>query len=309
MREKETKMRPILRGKRPLGSTSLLYCILCVLSIVVGFTQESNGFQPIGTSKSMKANRQGDRDFSPLSRMNAVIIDHADIPIILTTTHQAADQITSALMSSQHSIAHLPINSLPTVLTSSLDLFGAHADILATGKSIAPSVEAMTKMGHTYSGTSAGASLQQIFPNGGEALQTKSQEAISYGYNVMNGVNIVKGGGASLPGFTETRSILAPHLIPGPAEESITTPGLIPEPYMFKARLSYVTSFLRVIEQLPYVAFAYALVEFFFLRSDVDIYKEDIEDDPVGVLAETVSDVGVRIGIFSILATITYIIV
>jgi len=299
----------MLSEKRTLGSTSLLYSISVWLSIVVVFTQESNGFQLIGTSKSSKAIRQGDKKNSPLSRMNAVIIDHVDIPSILTSTHQAADQITSALMSSQHSIAHHPINSLPTILTSSLDLVGAHADILAAGKSIAPSVEAMTKMGATYSGTSAGASLQQIFPNGGEAFQTRSQEAISYGWNIMDGINIVKGGGASLPGFTETRSILAPHVIPGPAEESITTPGLVPEPYMFKARLSYVSSLLRVIEQLPYVAFAYALVEFFFLRSDVDIYKEDVEDDPAGVLAESVSDVGVRIGIFFILAVITFVIV
>jgi len=305
-------MRPILREKRVLGSTSLLCCFFFVLSIVVVFTQESNAFQSIGTSKSTKTSRQGDKNFSTLSRMNAAIIDHVDIPAILTTTHQAAAQITSALTSSQHSIAHLPISSLPTVLTSSLDLFGAHADILAAGKSIAPSVEAMTKMGATYSGTSAGggaASLQQIFPNGGEAFQTRSQEAISYGWNIMDGINIVNGGGASLPGFTETRSILAPHVIPGPGDESITTAGLVPEPYMFKARLSYVSSLLRVIEQLPYVAFAYALLEFFFLRSDVDIYKEDIEDDPAGVFAESVSDVGVRIGIFSMLAVITFVIV
>ncbi|MGK3760544.1 MAG: hypothetical protein ACI8RD_012861 [Bacillariaceae sp.] len=251
------------------------------------------------------------------SRLNAMIIDPADIPAILTTTHQAADQIITAALtsSSQNSIiaADLTspiISSLSTIITSQLPDLSHAEHIIVAGKSIAPSIEAMTKMGTTYSGTSAGgaSALQQLFPNGGEAFTTRSQEAISYGYNIMDGTKIIKGGGAALPGFKEMGSILQPHVIPGPGEESITTPQLVPEPYMFKARLEYATMLLKVLEKVPYVAFGYALLEFFLLRSNVDIYKEDIEDDPAGVFAETVSDVGVRVGLLFVLAVFTYII-
>jgi hypothetical protein len=33
-----------------------------------------------------------------------------------------------------------------------------------------------------------------------------------------------------------------------------------------------------------------------------DLYGEDIEEDPMGVTVETLSDVGVRLGIFAILS-------
>jgi hypothetical protein len=297
----------ILHDRRHLRSTPLLCCLFFVLLMMVIFPQESCGFQPITTSARMKAN----------SRLNAMIIDPADIPAILTTTHQAADQIITAALtsSSQNSIiaADLTspiISSLSTIITSQLPDLSHAEHIIVAGKSIAPSIEAMTKMGTTYSGTSAGgaSALQQLFPNGGEAFTTRSQEAISYGYNIMDGTKIIKGGGAALPGFKEMGSILQPHVIPGPGEESITTPQLVPEPYMFKARLEYATMLLKVLEKVPYVAFGYALLEFFLLRSNVDIYKEDIEDDPAGVFAETVSDVGVRVGLLFVLAVFTYII-
>jgi hypothetical protein len=298
-------MRLILHDKRPLRSTAFC-CLFFVLSMKVIFPQESYGFQPImPTSTPMKAS----------SRLNAMIIDPADIPAILTTTHQAADQIiTSALTSSQNSIIAADLSpitsSLSTIITSQLPDLSHAEHIIVAGKSIAPSIEAMTKMGTTYSGTSAGgaSALQQLFPNGGEDFTTRSQEAISYGYNIMDGTKIIKGGGAALPGFKEMGSILQPHVIPGPGEESITTPQLVPEPYMFKARLEYVSMLLKVLEKIPYVAFGYALLEFFFLRSNVDIYKEDIEDDPAGVFAETVSDVGVRVGLLFVLAVFIYVI-
>merc|ERR1712232_834797 len=121
----------------------------------------------------------------------------------------------------------------------------------------------------------------------------------------MEGSKILHGGDTSLPGFTETRSLLSPHLIHGPSGESATT---ITDPlYMFRARLNYASTMLDVITKLPYVAFTYALVEFSFLRSNVDIYKEDIEDDPVGVFTESVSDIGVRVGILFVLTLITFV--
>ncbi|KAG7371951.1 hypothetical protein IV203_018093 [Nitzschia inconspicua] len=112
----------------------------------------------------------------------------------------------------------------------------------------------------------------------------------------LDGSQIVHGGDASFPGFVQTRSILAPHV-----EETVRPDS----PTSFVARMRGAGTILPVIDKLPFVAFYYALVEFFFLRPNVDLYKEEVEDDPAGVTAETISDVSVRVGILFIIAMIT----
>jgi hypothetical protein len=153
--------------------------------------------------------------------------------------------------------------------------------------------------------TTVTATIQEMLP-AGDAIQAQAKQALDSGWNVIDATKFVHGGEASFPGFSETKSIVAPHLLPGPSDESVTMTEWPQN--MFKARIEYVSTILRAIQKLPYVAFGYVLLEFFFLRPDVDIYKEDVEDDPSGVLAETVSDAGVRAAIFFGLAIVTYVI-
>jgi hypothetical protein len=46
-------------------------------------------------------------------------------------------------------------------------------------------------------------------------------------------------------------------------------------------------------------------VEFLFLRPNVDLYKEDVEDDPASALANSVKVTTVRLGAFAVVAIVT----
>mmetsp|Transcript_25969 Transcript_25969/g.71254 ORF Transcript_25969/g.71254 Transcript_25969/m.71254 type:complete len:253 (+) Transcript_25969:262-1020(+) len=206
------------------------------------------------------------------SRLNAAILDPVDIPTILTTVQQTA-------------AGELPTSPLTVILTTAID-FGSI-------QSIHPAVT-----------TAATDTIQQMLPSAGEALQGQAQQAFDNGFKVMDATKFVHGGGASLPGFSETNSMLAPHVTPYPQSGTVT--GEYPQ-FEVGDRLALAYYLLEYVQKLPYVAFAYVLVEFFFLRSGVDLYKEDIEDDPSGVLAETVSDTGVRVGLLVVLTFFVFI--
>ena len=47
------------------------------------------------------------------------------------------------------------------------------------------------------------------------------------------------------------------------------------------------------------------MVEFFILQPGIDLYKEDIEDNPSGVFAESVVVTGVRLGAFALIGLVT----
>lgn len=126
----------------------------------------------------------------------------------------------------------------------------------------------------------------------GEALEWSHKDLIE----PLDASKIIHGGDAFLPGQTPTRSLLAPHV-----EETVHPDS----PEGFVARMRGAGTILPVIDKLPFVAFYYALVEFFFLRPNVDLYKEEVEDDPAGVTAETVSDIAVRVGILFVIAMVT----
>eukprot|EP00536_Pseudo-nitzschia_multiseries_P018250 jgi/Psemu1/228282/e_gw1.2303.8.1 len=202
------------------------------------------------------------------------MIDPVGIHTILSTAHQTAT-------------GDLPISPLSAILTTAID-FGSI-------QSIHPAA--------TTAATAATETIQQMIPSAGEALQGQAQQALDGGFKVMDASKFVHGGGAKLPGFTETASMLAPHITPYPQSGTVT--GDYPQ-FELGDRLALAYYLLEYVQKLPYVAFAYVLVEFFFLRSGVDLYKEDIEDDPSGVLAETVSDTGVRVGIFFVMTLFVF---
>jgi hypothetical protein len=139
---------------------------------------------------------------------------------------------------------------------------------------------------------------KELFPQASGMIQQKAQEAMDKGMTVLDASKI-RGGSTSHDAFIGSRptlSILSPH------EQSVVTPD---SPEKFMGRLKWTGTLLPVIDKLPRLAFYYALVEFFFLRPNLNIYKEEVEDDPTGVTAETISDVVVRLGILFVLAMVT----
>jgi hypothetical protein len=144
-----------------------------------------------------------------------------------------------------------------------------------------------------------GSTAKELLPHASEAVQKKAQAAMDNGIQILDGQKILAGGFSSFAGFEPTRSLLAPHV-----EETMRPDSLM----NFVARMRGAATILPVLDKLPFVAFYYALVEFFFLRPNVDLYKEEIEDDPAGVTAETISDVTVRVGILFVIAMVTLVV-
>jgi len=196
---------------------------------------------------------------------------HSEIPALLST------MLTSAIQPAQG-------HSNP--------LFGPPDQYLAAGKSIAPSAKALADMGITQAKTAS-----ELIPDAPSALQEAIAAAMNKG-KLLNGANMVNSGASSLPGFAETRGILPTH-----------SPNVPPEtPESFAQELKWGARYLNVMDNLPFVAFWYAMVEFFFLRPNIDLYKEDIENDPVGATADTVSVAAVRFFAIAIISILTLVI-
>ncbi|GAX10226.1 hypothetical protein FisN_3Lu438 [Fistulifera solaris] len=98
-----------------------------------------------------------------------------------------------------------------------------------------------------------------------------------------------------LPGFSPTRGILQTHVMGLPAET----------PETFAAQVEWSARFLNVIDQIPTIVIAYALVEFFLLRPNLDLYLEDIREQPTRIMAGTVAVTGVRLGVFFVIGILT----
>jgi hypothetical protein len=174
-------------------------------------------------------------------------------------------------------------------------LFGPPDAILAAGKSIAPSAKAMVDLGITQIKTAADILPQEDGAMTNPDFAQSVQVAMTRGWKVLSDANIMNGGGTHLPGFQETRGILPYHNADLPVET----------PETFAASVQWSVSLLQVVEKLPYAAFWYAMVEFFILRKGIALYKEDIENDPNGVMMETLTVAGVRMGAFFIIALVT----
>jgi hypothetical protein len=232
--------------------------------------------------------------FSPVNMKPA-----SQLPLITTRQQMVVDpQHVASAVSSPELPALLSTMLSTAVVTAhghSNPLFGPPDAILAAGKSVAPSAKAMVDLGITQIKTAA-----DILPTGAGTTTTPAfaqsvQVAMTRGWKVLSDANIMNGGGTHLPGFQETSGILPYH-----------NPNLpVETPETFAASVQWGASFFQVIEKLPYAAFWYALVEFFILRPGIDLYKEDIENDPNGAIMETLTVTGVRMGAFLIIAVVT----
>lgn len=156
-------------------------------------------------------------------------------------------------------------------------LFGPPDPWLSTGDSIPPNLKALG-----------------IDPAPITSDLPQAKEAIEKGLKVVDASTFQAGGGNALPGFTPTR-----HILP--------QAGPVPDITMetFTNQVFGSAKFLRAFENFPKAALAYVIIDFFFLRPDVDLYKEDIEEEPLDVAAETFAVTGVRLGVFFLITLVT----
>ena len=171
-------------------------------------------------------------------------------------------------------------------------MFGPPDPYLEAGKSIAPSTRALSDMGITVPTTPA-----EMIPDASPAFQESVNAAMTKGWKVLDSATIqgAKVGINHLPGFSDTRGILGTRLPPLESPES------------FAAEVKWAAGYFDVMDKLPLVAMGYVLLEFFILRPGIDLYKEEIEDDPDGALADTISVAIVRLAAFAILSVMTVI--
>lgn len=191
----------------------------------------------------------------------------------IPTTHDAQSEIVS-LLSTALAPAVEPAHG------HSNPLFGPPDPYIAAGKSIAPSAKALTNLGVTHANNA-----NEMFPDSSDAFKESMATAASKGWKLMNGADIHLSGVNHLPGFFDTKGIFGSKMVPFESPES------------FAAEVKWAAGYFDVMDKLPFVAFWYALIEFFILRPGVDLYKEEVEDDPEGVIADTIS-----IGIIRLIA-------
>jgi hypothetical protein len=208
------------------------------------------------------------------------MVDPNDIASAATSLSQPE---LPALLSTMLSTALQPAHG------HSNPLFGPPDAFLSAGHSIAPSAKTLSKMGITHA-----KSITEMLPNSSAEFQQQVGAAVTKGWKILDNTDLTGHGGDPLPGFSQSKGgVLPTRTEPVDSLES------------FALEVKWASGFLNVMDKLPFAAFWYAMVEFFLLRPNVDLYKEDIEADPVGVAAESFSILGVRCVAIAIIAIIT----
>lgn len=206
-------------------------------------------------------------------------VDPNDVASFVSTGHTIPSEI-AAFLSTTLATAIPHGHSNP--------LFGPPDPYLAAGKSIAPSAKALMDMGITTPKT-----VSEMLPESSEAFQQSVTAAMTKGWKVLDASKINGAGVNHLPGFSDTKGIFGTRMVP------------YEDPDTFSAEVKWAAGYFNIMDKLPFVAFYYALAEFFVLRPGVDLYKEEIEDDPEGVLADTISVAIVRVGAFALITMAT----
>lgn len=160
---------------------------------------------------------------------------------------------------------------------------------LTAGKSITPSTKALSEMGIT-------------------TINDKSNVIAAFGEKITNDHKFIIDSTRIqmedvLPGFTPTGSLLSPHNVP--FDPTIMTSPSPPSVVSFVASIDWASKFINVIDKLPIAVLVYVLVEFFLLRPNINTYKEDIEENPSGIFADTIAVTTVRVSMFCVVAIAT----
>jgi hypothetical protein len=238
------------------------------------------------------------------------LIDPSDLPSLLTSALHHTPSTSTSIMDNNHidGLLSTMLSYAPPLYPKdppplpphdfTWEAFGhgvkdffAPLEFTKDPKSIVPNAEGLRNLGVEH-----GKTAKDLLPKASEAMQARAQDAMDHGWNILNVEDITYGGMKDAPYYAnEFRGVLAPHV-------KSTAPVSGEE---FAGRIKYSAYMFPLIDRLLHVAFYYGLVEFFFLRPNLDLYKEEVEDDPMGVATETVSDVGVRMGVFFFLAVVT----
>jgi hypothetical protein len=164
---------------------------------------------------------------------------------------------------------------------------GAPDPYLTAGKSIVPSTKALSDMGITTINDPSNAIAAF-----GEKITEDHKFIIDATRIQMEDV---------LPGFTKTGSILSQHIPLGASSAESAPPAVV----SFVASIDWASNFINVIDKLPMAVLVYAIIEFFLLRPNINTYKEDIEENPTGIFADTLAVTTVRVTMFCIVAIAT----
>lgn len=155
-------------------------------------------------------------------------------------------------------------------------LFGPHDPIISAGKSIPPSSKALLELGVDVS----------------KSPDVRVAEGAAGSFPVLDASKLSPV--PLLPGFSPTRGILP-----------VATPMPVATPESALINAKWSLGFIDVIDRLPEVVFVYALVEFTFLRPNLDLYLEDIEAERGAVAWDFLRVTAVRLAAFAVIAFLT----
>ena len=265
-------------------------CLWARLSLafsVMGVADIVTAFQPAPAL----SNRHTARSAGPLAAM----MDPTNLVDAAAAVHHHVSSVdTTTTTTTTATLEHFGSSSVYVSLVDGLlkpahghtqPLFGPPDKYLSAGNSIAPNLKALGDAAIT---TTPVDQLPQV-----------AQTAAKQGYTILEASKFEGGGGSVLPGFMPTGGILPGHAdIP---DYTLDT---------FSAQVVSSAKYLGVLEKLPLIAFLYVLIDFFVLdffglRDNMDLYKEDIEDEPLDVAAKTVADTGVRLATFTAISFFT----
>ena len=205
-----------------------------------------------------------------MTAVSAFLIDSSRFSMVSRSTTSTSRSMLSSPEQLEGLLSTLYASNLQPAHGHSQPLWGPPDPYLTAGKSIPPSM-------------AANLPAPTELPESAQALVNK-------GYHVVNGadwhaLNV-------LPGFAPTRGFLPGH-------------QAIPEtPESFAAQVEWAAGFLNVIDALPYVAFGYALIEFFLLRPNLDVYAEEVAESG-GPAREALVTTAVRVGALCVVAIVT----
>lgn len=191
----------------------------------------------------------------------------------LRSQHMPSNEM---LLAQMYSAATVTTTNVKPATGHSQPLFGPPDPILSAGKSIPPSSKALLELG--------------VDPSKSPDLRVAEGAAGSFPVLDASKFNPVP----LLPGFSPTHGILP-----------VTTPMPVETPQSVLANTQWSLSFINVIDRLPEVVFIYALVEFVFLRPNLDLYRDDIEVDRGAVAWDFVKVTAVRVTAFAVIAFLT----
>lgn len=126
-----------------------------------------------------------------------------------------------------------------------------------------------------------------------ESWPEAAKVALQKGNTIVDSSKFTSGGGSVLPGFKPTGGILPRQVI---HDSSLAT---------IDRQTVQEMKYWNILKKLPFTALVYAFLDFRFLRYGVFVYKEDIEEEPREIAAETLAVTGVRLGVFFLLGLVT----